>query len=300
PKVGSSERLQDDYLRFGQNPSLAFAPSVLEALETGPEGRPPRLFVNFFGLLGPNGALPQHITEFIRDRQFNAHDPTLSRFLDVFNHRAISLFYRAWAVAQKSVDFDRPEESRFADYIGSLFGLGMPSLHHRDLVPDRAKLYFAGRLSCQTRNAEGLAAILEDFFGVPTRIVEFVGFWLTLPYSNQCRLGESPSTGALGRSAIAGSRVYDAQLKFRVRMGPLTLADFQRLLPNGQAFKRIKTWVRNYIGDELIWDLQCVLLAQEVPTMTLGKSGFLGWTTWLTSKPVTKDVDDPIFDPEAS
>lgn len=297
PKVGSSERLQDDPIRFGQNPSLAFAPSVLEALEISAEGRPPRLFVNFLGLLGPNGALPQQITEFARDRLKNARDPAMARFFDVFNHRILSLFYRAWAVAQKSADYDRPAESRFAAYIGSLFGLGMGSLQHRDPVPDRAKLFFAGRLGCQTRNAEGLEAILQDFFEIRTRILEFVGYWMTLPRANQCRLGESPATGSLGQTAVAGSRFYEAQLKFRIRMGPMRLVDLNRLLPNGPAFQRIKTWVRNYIGDELVWDLQCVLLASEVPSMTLGQTGHLGWTSWVTSLPVTEDADDPIFDP---
>ena len=107
PRVGCSERLEDDVIRFGQNPSLAFSPSAIEGLEPGKDGRPPRLFVNFLGLLGPNGALPLHITEFIRDRQFNNRDPALARFLDLFNHRILSLFYRAWSMAQKSVDFDR-------------------------------------------------------------------------------------------------------------------------------------------------------------------------------------------------
>ena len=175
--------------------------------------------------------------------------------------------------------------------------MGMDSLRNRDLLPDRAKLYFAGRLSCQSRNAEGLESILEDFFEIPTRIDEFMGFWLTLPRENQCRLGESPSTGSLGQTAIAGSRIYDAQLKFRIRMGPMSYDDLRRLMPNGPAFQRIKTWVRNYIGEELFWDLQCILFAREVPQMVLGQSGFLGWTTWLTSAPPSRDADDPIFDP---
>ena len=124
PRVGKSRRLQDDAIRFAQNPSLAFAPSTLEAFAPGDAEHPPRLFLNFLGLLGPNGPMPSFINEFIRDRQRNYNDPTLARFLDVFNHRIISLFYRAWACAQKSVDFDRPDDARFATYIGSLIGIG--------------------------------------------------------------------------------------------------------------------------------------------------------------------------------
>ena len=298
PRVGCSYRLEEDAIRFAQNPSLAFAPSTLEAFVPGDATRPPRLFMNFLGLLGPNGPMPSFMNEFVRDRQRNSNDPTLARFLDVFNHRMISLFYRAWAAAQKNVDFDRPEEARFGTYIGSLIGIGMDVLRNRDAVPDRAKLYFSGRLANQAHNAEGLQAILSDFFQIPVTIQEFVGFWMTLPAENQCRLGESPETGSLGLTAIAGERKHEAQLKFRVRLGPMTLAAMQRMLPRGVAFQRLKDWVRNYVGDEFFWDVQCVLLASEVPSTSLGKAGMLGWTTWLKSEPTQRDSEDAIFNPE--
>ena len=297
PRIGTSQRLKDDWIRFGQKPSLAFAPSSVEHFEP-PGAGAARMFVQFMGMLGPNGPLPVHVTEFILGRIISSKDRTQARFLDIFNHRFISLFYRAWAAAQKSVDYDRPEESRFAAYIGSLFGVGMPSLLKRDSVPDRAKLYFSGRLACQTRNAEGLQAIVEGFFGIRTVIEEFSGFWMRIPEANQCRLGESPSTGSIGINAIAGTRKYETQLKFRIRMGPMKLRDLERLLPGGDSFKRLKAWVLNYVGYELKWDVQCVVEAKEAPSACLGQSGRLGLSCWTKSKELEKDAEDPIFDPE--
>ncbi len=298
PKVGTAERSEEEIVRFGQKPSLAFAPSTVEAYEEAKGGGPARLFVRFLGLLGPNGPLPLHITEFVHDRLLNSRDGAFAAFLDVFNHRVLSLFYRSWAAAQKTVDFDRPDESRFAAYIGSLFGIGMPSLLNRDAVPDRAKLYFSGRLVSQTRNAEGLEAIVESFFGIPTVIEEFSGFWMKIPTENQCRLGESPSTGSMGINAIAGTRKYETQLKFRIRMGPMKLRDLERLLPGGDSFKRLKAWVLNYVGYELKWDVQCVVEAKEAPSACLGQMGRLGLSCWAKSADLEKDAEDPIFDPE--
>ena len=297
PRIGTSQRLKDDWIRFGQKPSLSFAPSTVEQFEVPAEGAA-KMFVHFLGLLGPNGPMPVHVKEFIIGRILSAKDRTHARFLDLFNHRFLSLFYRAWAASQKSVDFDRPDESRFTAFIGSLFGVGMKSLLGRDQVPDRAKLYFSGRLACQTRNAEGLHAILEGFFGIRTVIEEFSGFWMKLPEANQCRLGESPDTGSMGRNAIAGTRKYETQLKFRIRMGPMKLRDLERLLPGGESFKRLKAWVLNYVGYELRWDVQCVVVAAEVPSASLGKSGRLGLSCWTKSQEFTKDAEDPIFDPE--
>jgi type VI secretion system protein ImpH len=296
PRVGSSVRLEDDFLRFCQIPSLSFAPSSIESIER--VGPIIRMYVNFLGMFGPNGPLPQQLTEFARDRLRNAHDPTLVRFMDVFHQRMLSFFYRAWASNEKSVDFDRADDSRYADYFGSLIGTGIPSLRDRDSVWDWTKIYFSGRLSAQTRNAEGLEAILADFFAIPTEIREFEGYWMKIPKENQCELGASPETGSLGINAIAGERKYEVQLKFRIRMGPMELVDLRRLVPTGASFKRLKDWVLNYVNEEFYWDLQCVLKAAAVPAISLGQGAMLGWTTWLKSKPFTVDPDDPIFDPE--
>ncbi len=168
PRLGESLTPRTDPIRFKQEPSLAFATSTIQSFEAHGEGQPLSLAVNFFGLFGPNGPLPLHVTEFAHDRHHNARDRSMVAFFVVFHHRMISRFYRAWAVNQKSADLDRPAESRFANSLGSLFGIGMESLRDRDAVPDWSKLYFSGRLACQTRNAEGLGAIIEEFFGIRT------------------------------------------------------------------------------------------------------------------------------------
>ncbi|MBV9642062.1 MAG: type VI secretion system baseplate subunit TssG [Verrucomicrobia bacterium] len=296
PRVGTSARLEEDYLRFCQIPSLAFAPSSIESVERA--GHVIRMHVNFLGMFGPNGPLPQQLTDFARDRLRNAHDPTLVRFMDIFHHRMLSFFYRAWASNEKSVDFDRADDARYFDYFGSFFGIGTPSLQDRDSVPDWTKIYFTGRLSSQTRNAEGLKAILTDFFRIPTEVQEFTGYWMKIPTENRCRLGESPETGSLGINAVAGERKYEVQLKFRIRMGPMELTDLQRLVPIGESFKRLKDWVLNYVNQEFYWDLQCVVKASAVPPISLGEGPMLGWTTWLKSKPFTSDPDDAIFEPQ--
>jgi type VI secretion system protein ImpH len=295
PRIGYSASPAEDPVRFKQNPSLAFAPSTLEKFEPGPEGAPPRLAVRFFGLLGPNAPLPPHLTEYAYERILHHGDRTFAEFLNVFNHRLISFFYRAWAANQKAVDLDRTDDPRFAMFVGSFLGIGMEGLRNRDAVQDWAKLYFSGRLACQTRNAEGLEAILGEYFEIPARIHTFMGRWLSLPADSVCRLGETPQTGSLGATAIAGSRIYDCQLTFRIRLGPMNLADYERLLPSGEAFKRLKGWVLNYCGEHFFWDAQFALRANEVPQIQLGIRGRLGWTTWLKSQPFAADAEDLVL-----
>jgi len=296
PRVGHSRRPSEDPIRFCQEASLAFPPATLKELRRGALGGAPQLFVTFMGLLGPNGPMPFHLTEYARGRAL-AHDETLSRFLDVFNHRMVSLFYRAWASCNQAVNYERGDGDRYAVYAGSLFGIGMSSLRERDRVPDGAKLYYSGRLVCQTRHRDGLRALLEDYFRIPARITEFVGQWLPLPEAYRCRLGESAETGSLGATAIVGAHIWDCQQKFRIVFGPMALADYERMLPGEASHERLVDWIRNYTGDELCADVQLILKAEEVPQVQLGAQGRLGWTTWLSSAPFERDADDLVLRP---
>jgi len=299
PRFGLSAHLTQDPVRLAQDPSVVFAPAAMAGWEAGRDNRPERLLVHFFGLFGPDGPLPLHLTEYARDRRRNHHDPTFQRFADIFHHRALSLFYRAWADARPTVSFDRPEVDRFALYVGALIGLGMESLRNRDAMPDLTKLHFAGHLACQTRHAEGLASILTAFFRMPVRIESFIGAWLTLPSSDRTRLGGGANVAGLGRTALLGGRVWTRQHKFRVVFGPLSLAEYLRLLPGGLSFHRLVPIVRNYAGDTLIWDVNLILRRQEVPPIELGRSGRLGWTTWLMPRSKSGDAADLFLDASA-
>ena len=295
PRIGYSLSPSEDPVRFAQNPSLAFAPSTLEAFRQTGADAAPRLFVRCFGLFGPHGPLPLHLTEYAYERQLHYGDRTLAAFFNIFHHRLVSFFYRAWADNHKTVDLDRSEAQRFATFIGSFCGLGQEALQQRDAVPDAAKLYFCGRLACQTRNAEGLAAILGAYFEIKTQVQSFVGRWMNLPSDSICRLGESPETGRLGVNTIVGSRTWNCQLNFRLRLGPMPLADYERMLPWGGSFARLKYWVLNYCGEHFRWDAVLVLRADQVPNTSLGRFGRLGWTTWLKTRPFTRDADNLVL-----
>ena len=300
PRVGYSLSPAQDPVRLAQSPSLEFASSTLEALQQKDPARPPVLYSRHFGVFGPNGPLPLVMTEFARERILHHGDRTFAAFCNVFHHRLLSFFFRAWADGQKTVDLDRPSEQRWTFFVGSLFGLGQESLQQRDSVPDLAKLFYSGRLVQQTRNAEGLEAALQDFFRIKTEVQTFTGRWLNLPPDCECKLGDSPETGRMGVNAIVGSRVWDCQLSFRLRLGPMKLADLERLLPSGHSFKRLRDWILNYCGEHYFWEVQMVLAKDEVPQVQLGQSGRLGWTTWLKTKPFDHDAEDLVLQPPAS
>ena len=290
PRWGEALRPMDEPVRLGQAADLGFAPAPLATFDPGQGGSRPRLQVRLFGLLGPNGPMPLHLTEYVRDRLRNASDPTAARFLDLVNHRFLALFYRAWAQAQPHVNRDRPDRDRFAGYIGSFVGIGLDTLRHRDTIPDESKLFFSGALIRHVRNADGLSAILGHFFRVPVEIEEFVGHWLALGPAERTYLGRAGAR--LGAGAVAGREVWDRQHKFRIHLGPLTPDQYERFLPGGLLLRKLVDWVRFYFGFELEWDVRLGLRTPEAPPLVLGAGRRLGWTTWLGRPHASAEVAD--------
>jgi type VI secretion system protein ImpH len=250
------------------------------------------LKLSFTGLLGPNGPMPIHFTEYVLDRINHAKDGTLEAFLNIFHHRIYALFFRAWALNQPTVDFEPVSGRRHVHYLRSLNGLGTAPADRRDTVPDLARVFYSGWLGGLSRSPAGLAAILSDFLQVPVALRTFQGMWIDLPNDSRCRVGESRATGVLGATCYVGERIWVVHLKFRIRFGPLTWVAYEKLLPGGAAFRQVADWVRSYLGDELFWEAQLVLREAEVPPCRLGGGVRLGWSTWLGRAEGAGPADD--------
>ena len=297
PPLGEALRPKDEPLRVCEPAELDFAPAPLHGIERVP-GKPPRLLQRIFGLLGPNGALPLHLTEYTRERATHHNDVTLQRFLDMLTHRFALLFYRAWAEAQLTVSLDRPGNKTTFNRVGALVGIGLPSLQDRDALSDASKLNFVGRLSRQTRDADGLLAWCRSEFGVPVAIEQWSGHWMQLAAGERSRLGRR--VGAqLGRDTVVGGQVWDVQHKFRITVGPLRLEEYRQFLPGGPHLARLLAMVRHWVGLEFEWDLKLVLRRDEMPLSLLGTGGTtLGYTTWLGCSRRARDPDDLCLDVE--
>jgi type VI secretion system protein ImpH len=297
PRIGTSLRPRDDAVRFGQDPALIFHPTMLAHYKRADGAGRARLAVNFFGLLGANGAMPVHITEYVRDRLRHGNDRTLLAFMDVFHHRMLQLFYRARAVAEPVISLDRPDGDRFSVFVGSMFGIGAPALRERDAIGDFAKLHFAGLLANKARPAAGLVTILSEYFKLPIRVEQFVGHWMRMPTEIHSRIGLTGDSNRLGSSLVLGKSVWDCQHKFRIVIGPVGYHDYQRLLPGGESMQRLLAWVKNYVGLTLDWDVRVILKKEEMPPLRLGGATRMGWSTWLASAKPTRNPDQMLINP---
>jgi len=287
-----------EVVRFSAAQTLAFPASQIQALEWR-DGSPPLMSVNFMGLTGPQGILPLVYTTFVRAR-LREHDATLRDFLDIFNHRLISLFYRAWEKSKFAVAYERDRSGPLSHYLLDLIGLGTPGLQNRQEVSDTALMFYAGLLAQRPRSAQSLRQLLMDYFGVPVAIQEFAGAWSPLSPVDMCHLGESTGISAqLGLGAVVGDEVWYLQSRVRIVLGPLTLKQYLDFLPGGSAHEPLRAVTRLVGEQELDFEVQLILKREETPACILGEekegAALLGWLSWAKSAPLNRDPADTIL-----
>jgi len=293
-RLGRAGTPRREGLRMRQMPHMVFAPSTFAAAEPPQEGRPARLSIYSFGLFGPNGPLPLHLTEYARERLIHHGDGALTAFADVFHHRLILLFYRAWADAQSAASLDHREED-FSRRLASLLHR-LVSARDDETIAPHARYVAAGHLLRQTRNPEGLVQILAAYFGLAIRLHEFHPRWFRLEPDDRLVLG---SRALLAQGAVLGAAVRDAQHAFRLELGPMRLADYMQFLPGRKKWRQLRDWVREYVGIEFAWDARLLLDRRDVQGVVLGSPTPLGQASWLGRWPEAMgDAGDLVVEPE--
>ena len=313
PPMGAGERPGDEPVRLRAATGMRY-PSV-ELAQVAPadppeaDGEPGRLMLEiaFLGLTGPSGVLPDHYTEFVVARR-RARDPAVAAFLDIFNHRAATLFYRAWARSRLPVRFEesaQPFRDPASRLLAAMLGLGLDTQAGRAAQADGALLGLAGRLGRRVRSAGALRSLAQTLTPTPVLVEEFQGRWTAIPTDERTRLVQprpgQVSFSRLGVDAVAGDRVWEAQSRFRLRLGPMGLPQFRAFFARDGVRGRLSRALRDAAGPALDFDFRLVLRREEVPPLQLGSSAnpaLLGQTTWLCTGMPDRDRDDAVLPPE--
>jgi type VI secretion system protein ImpH len=296
--VGRFHPPNAEVVRFAANSTLAFPASEVQSLDWPVDG-PGRMKVNFMGLTGPEGVLPLYYTSLLAERT-RADDHSAVDFFDIFNHRIISLFYLAWEKYRFSIAYEREGLDSFSHHLMDLIGLGTPGLQNRLAVLDDSMLYYAGLLAQRPRSAEALQNLLADYFEVPVEVEQFAGGWYPLDRNTQTALEAGPGeSGQLGFGAVVGDEVWDQTARVRIRMGPLSLAQYQDFLPQGSAFESLRALTQFFSNGEFDFEINLILDRRDVPPCVLGAEGEdapqLGWHTYIKTRPMEEDASETIL-----
>lgn len=297
--IGRDADPADECVRLCVEPSFSFPTSDLVRIEPGARaGDPPRLFVSFFGVTTPSdfGSLPTPYVQLVlaRDRE---KDGALREFLDLFHHRMLSLFHRAYERMQPVLSEESDAESYFVRALKGILGIAEPGLSGRMSIPDRALFSRAGLLATAPVSSVSLEQLLRSYLGTRAQVEQFVVKWAPLQEADQNRLGAANST--LGDDLCVGAMVPLMQDHFRVRLGPMHWAEYRAMLPDRDALVATLDLVRLAVGPDKSFEVVLVLLRDEVPELELatapGIECRLGWSSWISSRPRARDAADAWF-----
>lgn len=289
-----------EILHFRTKPSLSFPESDVVNIDRNPSDLTHgsfRVQTNFLSLAGSSGVMPYHYTEFILQR-LKLKDTALTHFLDLFNHRLISLFYQANTKYNLALETERKQLKNQRSTLTTtpnkvilgVIGMGTAGLSNRLQCKDETLLFYSGLLSHKIRSAQGLKQMLADYFQLPVKIHEFIGQWQALLPDFCTRMASKAmplgQNACLAQSAMLGSRGWIAQGKIRIVLGPLTKAQFYQFAPGTKALAAMNDMVRFYLGLEHDYEFVIEVNRADLPNkIQLNKSAspILGWNTWLSA-----------------
>lgn len=304
-----------NFLRFQNSVSLNFPASQIEALQPEPRGLARdarslgealqsaelhyiRITPAFMGFLGSSGTLPAHYTERIASHQLYDKDEGPRAFLDAFSTRSLTLFYEAWRKYRLELKYQVEGKDRFLPLLLALAGLGNRSLtrrlsEHGEGVLDESLGYFAAAFRHKPASAVSIARVLGEYFGQQVQATQFVGSWYDVPPTQQTMLGGA--NAQLGANALAGSRVWQRDLRMRLTIGPLARADFDAFLPGASAARALEKMLTMFTGVSLEYEICLVLRAADVSGSSLHEErsgGRLGWDSFLLTAGAAQDRSD--------
>jgi len=280
--VGYSNRYEGENIFFRQNITFAFQPSDIAKVNTVDTKN--EVFVNFMGLLGTDGPMPLVFSEYVFNRKKHHHDFVLADFLDMFNHRMISFYYRAWADSQLTVSNDKHVNSHIYKYLKSLIGIsGIPVESDNSIELNLIKTYNSAHYMRKDSTPDSLASVLQSYFKIPVKVKQFIGSYIKIPKTERYSLNVKHKSECLGKNIIIGKKYYSLTDKITIIMGPLNLKQMMDFMRGTQKNELLKTLIKGLIPFGLSYDLILVLKNTDIPALqlagnypVLGRTAFLG------------------------
>ena len=311
------------YLRFQNSISMRFPASQIEALSahgdqpvdsaqalqdafTGGQFQRISITPAYLGFLGASGVMPSRYTEDVAEQIHLKKQEGTRAFFDIFSNRIMLLHYHAWAkyrvrhrVDARGDDVLLPIQLALA---GRRAAPRPPDVLDRGAdsatadVCDEVPAYYAAMLRQRPVSAQVIAGVLTEYFSVPIKLIQFIGKWDTLAEAEQCQPGRQNAT--LGQGAMLGARCWERHSRVELRIGPLSMAQYEQFLPGASCCKALKTMLALFATPALEFQVRLVLRADDVKPVGLGvpNSARLGAGAFLATMPETVDCDDLVYE----
>ncbi|XPF94937.1 type VI secretion system baseplate subunit TssG [Colwellia sp. RE-S-Sl-9] len=281
-KVGHDSLPKNELVRFKAEQHLGFPGQPIKEVsqnDTSKDAISVDMLVSFMGLTGSSGVLPQHYSELVLER-LKLKDTGMKDFYDLFNHRLISLFYRAWEKYRFSVNYQNNQS-----YAPDSFSFAISKLSGNQ----NNNLLYAGIFNKKIRSVDGLISILSHFTQSEVSVKQFKGKWQKLSVTEQTRLAARKlpegQFARLGVDASIGSRVWDINSGIEIYIKPQSENALSHYAKRLEIVKEVKSLVSSYLGLGIKFKLFLAIKQGAMPIVQLSKGGVpLGMGGGLVSR----------------
>lgn len=295
-EVGRDELPAAEPVRFSASDRMGLPVNDIAGAEAGE--RQLRVIANVMGLAGTTPALPPPYSELQLQRR-RARDFALSHFLAIFDHRALSFFWRiaekySWPLMAERAG--RGNRDPIQQALVTLAGVGQEGARERLDLRDRSLVRLVAQLADVRRSAASVETVLQVLTGLPLRIVQATPTWMAVPASEQTRIGgqsaqfaqlgqlSGESETGVGEAAMIGAAVLDAQHHYVVEIGPLGYRELQDFCCRPSARRAVSQLCALAAGIEQRPSMRLLIRTGDIPGLRLGEPeapAMLGRTTWL-------------------
>lgn len=283
--IGITDSPVSDPIRFAPTVERSFPAGELKCIERSDYSeRPATVRTRFLGLYGVDSNLPSILSDDI-SMQMDGYEG-ITDFLDIFNHRILTQFYRIWLKYHYPASFLYGGEDPVSKCLIGLTGLGIKGTEVQIESPTSRFLALLGLITQRTRPAEGIEGMIRIVVpNCQVSVQEFYPIWVSV--TERSRLLERQTQ--LDGSSILGRHFRDSTQTVRIRITPNSHDDIISFLPDGQFYQDIMALLRFYLGYRVDAQLELKIERNNMPITRLRTTrSRLGQTSSLIN-PFAKD-----------
>ncbi|MDC9768168.1 type VI secretion system baseplate subunit TssG [Proteus mirabilis] len=282
PPLGTTDDIKDDPLRFRPWPGMGFPAGELRTVEqhsTKPE-LPLTVRTNFLGLYGIDSPLP---TSYLDDiAQGVDGTEVLTEFLDIFNHRIITQYYRIWRKYAYPATFEAGGTDATSQCLLGLIGLGIPGCAERIATPISRFLALLSTMRLPTRNSEGVKALISLLAPNTQAVINEYDI-VKVPVDERTSLARHQRVSLATRPTL-GKTAKDTTSRILISLTTYHPQEAQGWLPGGHLYTDFLVLLRVYLGYRSDACLKLTVpisilpepRLQKTSRIQLGRTGLLG------------------------
>ncbi|OAT23785.1 type VI secretion system baseplate subunit TssG [Proteus myxofaciens] len=247
PPLGSTQNPQKDPIRFRPHRGMGFPVTEIKGTDKDDIYRNslyPSIRTTFLGLYGVTSPLPTSYSDNIAQHRDGTE--ALTDFLDIFNHRITTQFYRIWRKYSYPATFESGGKDETSQYLYSLIGLGIPGSSSHIQTSISRFLALLGTMRLPTRTTEGVMSLIRLL--APNTDAEIKPHDLRRIEQEKMTSLSCQQPITLANKPVLGQYAIDVNSQIHIKLYTTDPKEAKEWLPDGTLYLDFMALLHVYLG----------------------------------------------------